>query len=82
MNSGHYVVACRANGKNLEYSNGYCPGNEIIYDIKTRSCRLCHGSYSWAATGLKSLFSFGLADPLEHWWMTINTSEGYYVLQF
>jgi len=59
----------------------YNPDELVIY-LKTKSCRLIHGSVSWLTTALKNTVTLGLSDPLEHWWIIIQTTAAYYVIQF
>ena len=45
------------------------------------ACRLLHGSYSWLLTGAANTLTVGSSDPLEHWWLRIQTNCAYYTIQ-
>eukprot|EP01084_Bolivina_argentea_P316850 549313_1 len=79
---GQYCTCKECKKKDDNRSNKYDMSDKIV-SITTRSCRIIHGSVSWALTAGKNAITMGLADPLEHWWTTIETEKGrYYQLQF
>ena len=75
------VVDVRSGQASKEF--GYIDPDEKIVKLTIRSCRLLHGSYSWAATFFKNVVTLGQADPLEHWWVVLETNRGkFYCAQF
>ena len=72
---GHVVYIYKQSKLSKDYEN------EKIIEIWIRSCRILHGSVSWLATGAANGVSLGTSDPVEHWWVMIETDKAYYTIQ-
>ena len=56
---------------------------ESIIAMTTRSCRILHGSVSWLGTLVSTVLTVGIADPIEHWWIVLQSDRGsFYCVQF
>jgi len=65
-----------------DYSHAINLQDKIVW-YETRSCRILHGSVSWAANVMAKTLTVGQADSIQHWWLVIKTRQGhYYQLQF
>ena len=47
-----------------EWKKGSYKNSERIIKIEIWACRLLHGSYSWALTGVANTLTVGTSDPI------------------